>query len=97
MKSIHIWQYLGAIEIEPGNSQLYYNLGVAYANMKLYDSARDEYLMAVKLDPKNGAAHNGLAISYYMLKQNEQAREHVRIAQKLGFKVNEQLLKALKK
>jgi tetratricopeptide (TPR) repeat protein len=89
--------YRRAIAIEPDNSELYYNLGVVYANMELYAEAVNQYLNAVELDVKNAAAHHGLAISYYMLKQPDDARKHVRLAQKLGFKVNEDLLKALEK
>ena len=91
-----IEQYLTAVEIEPENPALHYNLGVAYSNMELHEDAVDSYLRAIEFEPDNGAAYNGAAVSYYMLKEHDLARKYVALAEKLGFKVQKELLKALK-
>ena len=91
-----IEQYLTAVEIEPANPALHYNLGVAYSNMELHEEAIESYLQTIELEPENGAAYNGAAISYYMLKKYDMARKYVDSAKKLGFKVQKELLDALK-
>jgi len=42
----------------------HYNLGVAYANAKLYDDAITEYKSSLQADPDNADAHYNLAILY---------------------------------
>jgi tetratricopeptide (TPR) repeat protein len=89
-------QYRGAVELDPENSGLHYNLGLAYASMESYEQALEQQMAAVQLDAKNGPAHNALAVNYYMLDQIDMAKEHIKIAQRLGVEVQKELLKALK-
>ena len=91
-----IIQYKRAVEIEPGEAVLYYNLGAAYSNNKDYKSSVTEYLNAIGIDPSIGDAHFGLAFGFYNLKDYESAWKHIQIAQKLGVKVSDDQLDAIK-
>jgi Flp pilus assembly protein TadD len=65
--------------------------------MQSYENAAEQYLTVIKMDSRNAAAHNALAINYYMLEQYDLARKHVKKARELGFKVQKELIDALKK
>ena len=61
-----------ALEIEPTNAALYYNLGVtAYEDGKNRDTAQEYYLKAIELDPKMTNAYINLTSSI-----NDQANEY---------------------
>jgi tetratricopeptide (TPR) repeat protein len=91
-----IIQYKQAVDIEPGEATLYYNLGAAYSNRKDYKNSVTQYLRAISIDPSIGDAHFGLAFGFYNLKNYESAWKHIKIAQKLGVKVSDDQLDAIK-
>lgn len=39
------------LEINPGNSEAYYNLGLIYENKNQYEKAREMYEKALSIDP----------------------------------------------
>ena len=88
-------QYKKAIAIEPNNSRLYYNLGVAYSRVEKYKEASAQFSNAIRIDPKFPEAHGALAVSCYMLKQYDAAWEHAKTAKKLGYDVPKDLYEEL--
>ena len=92
-----IGKYKRAIELQPEEAMLYYNLGAAYSNNKDYEKAIVEYLKAVEINPKIGDAHYGLAIGFYHLEQYKSAWKHIRIAQNMGVDVKKDQLEAIKR
>ena len=89
--------YEKAVQLRPGESTVYYNIGAAYSNKQRQKEAVEAYLKAVEINPKFGDAHYGLAYSYYSLQDYASAWKHLEIAQKLGVKVEAELLSEVKK
>jgi tetratricopeptide (TPR) repeat protein len=89
--------YEKAVQLMPGESTVYYNIGAAYSNKQSQRKAVEAYLKAVEINPKFGDAHYGLAYSYYSLQDYTSAWKHLEIAQKLGVKVEAELLSEVKK
>ncbi|MCM8800671.1 MAG: tetratricopeptide repeat protein [Candidatus Omnitrophica bacterium] len=65
--------YLKAIQLQPQNSNLYYNLGVEYIKINQYAQAEESFKMAVKLNPKDKDAYYNLGILYdsYLINKKE--------------------------
>ena len=74
---------------------IYYNTAVAWTRKENYEKAVSAYLTAVELQPDLAEAHNGLGICYYYLQEYKSAWEHIQKAEALGFKVQEELHKAV--
>lgn len=91
-----IEQYLRGIEVAPEDTRIRYSLGAAYSSKKMYDEAIEQYMTAIGIDPRDAGSHHGLAYNYYMTDERNLAKKHLRIARQLGYKVNEQLVEALK-
>ena len=89
--------YKSAVRISPNDGTIHYNLGAAYSNKEDYKQAVASYLKAVELEPEMGDAHNGLAFAFYKLKEYEPASRHIKIAEDLGFQIDKELLRAIKK
>ena len=89
--------YQKAVQLRPDESTVYYNIGAAYSNIQNYKQAVAAYLKAIAIDPKMGDAHYALAYCYYNLKNYKSAFQYIQIAQKLGAKVDEELVSAVKK
>lgn len=53
-----------ALEIAPGNPDLWINLGAFYATQHDFDSSIEAYRVALQIDPRNKPAYSGLARSY---------------------------------
>jgi len=89
--------YERASQVAPTEGMIFYNLGAAYSNKGDYERAADAYSAAVAIDDGIGDAHYGLAFVHYQLKNYDLAWEHIQIAEKLGVKVSEDQLKAVKR
>ncbi len=85
-------------EYEPEKlAWVYYNMGVAWVKKEDYDKAVSTYLKAVEMKPDFAEGHNGLGICYYYLKNYKSAWEHIKKAKALGFEVQKELYKAVKR
>lgn len=67
-----------AIELTPGNPDLWTNLGVFHARRGHFDHAISGYRLALQLDAHHGAAVRGLANAYGALGQPDKARFYQR-------------------
>ena len=67
-----------AIELAPGNPDLWTNLGVFYARRGHFDQAISGYRLALKLDAFHSAAVRGLANAYGALGRSDDARFYQR-------------------
>lgn len=68
-------EYLKALEIDPKQSQTYFNLGVLYQNQNDNDKAINAYNLAIKLKPDYYKAYNNLGVIYMQQKKTNQARD----------------------
>ena len=68
--------YTRAAEIQPGNSMVYYKLGLFFQERAEWNRAIESYYKAVELDPKNAFAHFNLGYIHTELDLFEQARDH---------------------
>jgi len=89
--------YERAAVVSPQEGMIFYNIGSAYSNKGDYEEAVAAYVRAVELNPDIGDAHYGLAFGYYQLKNYDLAWKHIQIARKLGVKVSEDQIKAIKR
>ena len=67
-----------AVELTPGNPDLWTNFGVFYARRGHFDQAISGYRLALKLDAHHGAAVRGLANAYGALGRSDDARFYQR-------------------
>lgn len=88
-----IQAYERAIQLAPANGAIYYNLGVALAKEQKYEQAIEAYFQTIELEPASAQAYNGIAISYYHLGDYESAKAYAQKAKKLGYAVQDVLLK----
>lgn len=65
--------YLKAIQLQPKNSDLYYNLGVEYLKINQYAQAEEAFKIAVQLNPRDKDAYYNLGILYdsYLINKKE--------------------------
>jgi tetratricopeptide (TPR) repeat protein len=69
--------YLRAIEIEPQNSDLYYNLAIEYLKTKQFSQAVGMFLKSLSLNPNQPDACYNLGVIYEeRLKDNKKAIEY---------------------
>jgi len=52
--------YKQAIEINPDNSETYYNMGVALANLSEYEEVIDAFQKAIEINPDDSEAYLNL-------------------------------------
>lgn len=62
-EAINIW--LKELDLAPNNSNTMRNIGIAYANLKDYKTAKEWYYKAIKISPNFAQAHNSLAIALF--------------------------------
>lgn len=62
-----------AIQIDPNNPVIFFNLGNVYYDLEDYSNAIREYNDAIRLDPNYADAHNNLGHVYYNLKDDNNA------------------------
>jgi len=92
---VAIEQFNKALKVNPDDSKVQYNIGAAYSNKGDYAKAVKYHLKTIELDPQMADAHYGLAFAYYKLKDYDSALKHIKTAEKLGAKINPDLLKAI--
>lgn len=85
-----------AVAVEPTKAMIYFNLGAAYSNKGDYAQAVAAFLNAVQIDNAIPEVHYQLAVGYYNLQDFDLAWKHIKIAQKLGAKVTDEQLEAIK-
>jgi type IV pilus biogenesis/stability protein PilW len=73
-------EFQKAIQMEPNNKEIVYNLGLVYFELEDYAKARQYFLKAVGLDPQFANAYNNLGATYMRLKQWNEAVEAFRKA-----------------
>ncbi len=89
--------FIKAIGINPRLNKAWSGLGDLYFHNRQLEKARISYLKSLEIDPMDGKIHNNLAVTYYYEKKFPKALQHVKEAEKLGFPVNEEFKKELKK
>jgi type IV pilus assembly protein PilF len=62
-------EFQKAVQIEPDNKDIDYNLGIVYLQLEDNENAKQYFLKAVKLDPKFADAYNNLGVTYMQLGQ----------------------------
>jgi tetratricopeptide (TPR) repeat protein len=55
-----IASYSEAIQLDPNNSQLYFNRGIAFRELRQYQEALQDFRKAVELDPTDTGAYDNL-------------------------------------
>ena len=69
--------YLRAVEIEPQNSDLYYNLAIEYLKTRQFSPAANMFLKSLSLNPNQADACYNLGVIYEeQLKDNKKAIEY---------------------
>jgi protein O-mannosyl-transferase len=76
--SVALWQR--AVYYSPNSWSTHYNLGLAYLNLKQYDSARGELAQSLLLNPREATVLNNLALAYAGLGDRPDAIENVKKA-----------------
>ncbi|HTZ17578.1 MAG TPA: tetratricopeptide repeat protein [Dissulfurispiraceae bacterium] len=66
-------EFQKAIQIDPNNKDIVYNLGIVYLQLEDYENARKSFLKAVQLDPKFADSYNNLGVTYMQLRQWKEA------------------------
>jgi tetratricopeptide (TPR) repeat protein len=92
-----ISDYNQALRINPNYAIAYYNRGFAYCLKGEYDKAISDYNQALRINPNDAIAYYNRAIAYYCKGNYNKAWEDVRKAQNLGYQVNPEFLKLLRK
>ena len=90
-----IQAYKKALAIEPGMVAALMSLGNAYFGKQSYNAAIEQYHKALWIKPDDGTIHYNLGAAYFNKANYQQAAKHVKIAEKLGFKVDKDLLNAI--
>lgn len=58
-----------AVRLRPDAASIYYNRGLAYNELKQYQSAISDYTEAIRLNPNNASAYNNRGLVYHNLGQ----------------------------
>jgi len=72
-----------ALQINPKDEDLHYNLGIAYARQNMTEKAIEHYNEALRLFPDYVEAHNNLGNLLMRLRRLDEAVEHFRAAIKI--------------
>lgn len=73
-------KYLEAMRLNPYDEQLLNRLGIAYAQLKFYNEARQAFERAVDLDPKLAYAVNNIGSVYFAQQNLGKAEKHFKKA-----------------
>ncbi len=57
----------------PNTAMSYYNRGIAFSNIKDYNTALDDFNQAIELDPNYSMAYNNRGNVYFLLSQKDKA------------------------
>lgn len=66
-------EYKKAISSDPDQERFYYNLGLVYYSLVLYEKAVDQYNKSIELNPKFAEAWYNLALALEKLDETEKA------------------------
>lgn len=89
--------YRRIVRLQPDHALAHYNLGVMLDEEGKIGAAIREYRAAISSAPDFAPAHVNLAVDLYEQGRYQDAWRHVREAQRLGFAVNEDFIRALRK
>lgn len=64
--------------LTPNDSMLYNNLGILYADLKLYEESLKALKRAIEINPKNAQFYYNLSIAYYYLKHPAESLDAIR-------------------
>jgi tetratricopeptide (TPR) repeat protein len=76
--------YKKAIQLDPKDVRVHFQLGIAYDYLQRYEEAAKEYKEVIKLDPDDEASRYSLALAYVALHNRPAAREQYEILRKLN-------------
>ncbi len=79
-------EYKRAIALDPDQDRFYYNLGLVYYSLHLYDQAIKEYWNAIELNPLFREAWFNLALAFEKVDETEKAFMAYEKYKKLGEK-----------
>jgi len=68
-----ISEYKLAISLDPEQERFYYNMGLAYYRLVLYEQAADAYWKAINKKPNFGEAWYNLSLAFNKLGESEKA------------------------
>jgi len=69
-----------AIDMDPGNYQLYLNLGLALLKQKKFDHVEENFKKSLEIKPVNAKAHYNLGVFYMEKGRIDEARRQVQMA-----------------
>jgi tetratricopeptide (TPR) repeat protein len=92
-----IVEFSKALKINPRIANAYAFRGLCYIARGEYDQAISDASKAVGINPKLASAHEILALGYFGKRKFDKALEAVRKARCLGYKVNANFLRNLRK
>lgn len=78
-----------SINLNPGNPQPYFNLGLLCANLKRHDEAIPYFRKAITLDPRQAQPHISLGVSLAHMQNSQEAEQCYRQAIALNPKATE--------
>ena len=86
-----------AIEINPKSAQAYWCRGIVYLKKGEYDHVIADLNMALEINPKYASVYYSRGTAYFKKGEYDQAWEDVHKAQNLGYEVDLEFLKKLRK
>ena len=86
-----------AIEINPDYFEAYINRGYAYHQQGNFTQAIADYTRAIEINPGDAGVYINRGVVYYLTKEYDKAWADVHKAEGLGYAVNPEFLKQLKK
>jgi tetratricopeptide (TPR) repeat protein len=92
-----IAEYQKALQINPDRVKAQINIGIALAIQGRFEEAIPVYENVLERFPQIPEAHNNLADAYYQTGRYDFAWRHLRRAETLGFPVNPEFFKALRR
>ncbi|GJL77033.1 MAG: hypothetical protein NPINA01_00220 [Nitrospinaceae bacterium] len=98
-----IEEYEKALETDPSDPQIHFQLGLSYMALGRHEKEIDEYLEAIRLKPDFAEAHFNLAQAYDLLKDGVHSIRHMLRARQIysahrnhrGIRTSQRQLRAL--
>src|SRR5690606_26058186 len=85
------------LELDPGYAGDYYNLGLCYFNLEIWDRALTSWLTAMAHDPTNEAIRRGLAVVYWKRGEYDLAWSAVSDCQSMGIRLDPEFIEQLQR
>lgn len=85
------------VELNPKDAEAFNNRGLAYEAKCLYDKAIADYKKSIELNPLNPVAYYNRGRTYCIKGQHDKAWNDVEKVQALGFQIDPEFLKILRK